>query len=137
MSSKEVNQSIDSSEVDLEESKEIFDFKKLSLANDYYSITWTSLRKNQFVGAKIRGVEIFLIPSDYFWIYINFITFVILLLITVILLVKQALISDKYVESGWLMAVVRIILVALAQKKLFPEFESGYAKLLYSLRNDS
>lgn len=136
MSTQDVNESLNSSEVELEESKDIFDYKKLSLSNDYYSITWASLKKTQYVGAKVRGIEVFLIPSDYFWIYINFISFFVLLLITVILLVRQAFESDKYVESGWLMGAVRIILVALAQKKLFPEFESGYAKLLYSLRND-
>jgi len=112
-----------------------FDFHKLSLSHDYYSITWISLKKSQFIGAKIHGVEVFLLPSDFFWIYINFITFAICLLLTMILLLKESLVDDIYFEATWIMLILRIVIVAFAQNKLLPEFASGYSKLLYSLKH--
>lgn len=118
-----------------DEIKDPLELQKLSLPSDYYSLTWCALKKSQFVGASIYGVDVFLIPSDYFWIYINFISFALLLLLTVILLVKEALMDDVYVEAGWKMTILRVILVAFAQRKLLPEFTCGYVKLLYSLRN--
>lgn len=112
-----------------------FDFHKLTLNHDYYSITWISLKKSQFIGAKIHGIEVFLLPSDFFWIYINFITFSICLLLTMILLLKESLVDDIYVEANWIMLILRIVIVAFAQNKLLPEFSSGYSKLLYSLKH--
>lgn len=107
---------------------------KLSLPADYYAITWASLRKTQFIGATLHGVEVFLIPANYFWIYINFLAFIILLLITILLLVKEALIDDIYYKPNWILVILRFIIMALAQRKLFPEFTYGYYKMLYSLK---
>lgn len=115
--------------------KDPFDFHKLSFPTDYYSITWISLKKSQFIGASLHGIDIFLIPSDYFWIYINFLSFAIFVLITIILLVKEALLDDIFLEADWKMTTLRVIIVAFAQRKLVPEFIAGYRKLLYSLRN--
>ena len=110
------------------------EYHKLCLNTDYYSITWTALRKMQFIGISFNFEDIYLLPSDYFWIYINFISFFTLLLLTIFLLVKEALINDKYKNSGWLMYILRITLVVLAQRKLLPEFNQGYCKLLYTLQ---
>lgn len=134
------NESIDSKlnkEIDFEEGfkNNPLEYSKLCLNSDYYSITWTALRKMQFIGIKYNGVDIYLIPSDYFWIYINFISFSILMLITIFLLVKEALVDDIYKNSGYLMYILRIFLVMLAQRKLLPEFNQGYCKLLYALQN--
>lgn len=126
------------SEIEFEsDQNEASNYKKLTLNTDYYSITWVALKKTQFVGAKIYGVDIYLLPKDYFWINLNFIMFFLMVVLTLALLVANSVINDHFIQSTYLVAVLRIILVGFAQKKLVPEFESGYAKMLYSLRNHS
>lgn len=122
-------------EVEATNSEQYLDYHKLSLPPDYYAITWASLRKTQFIGATMHGVDVFLTASNLFWVYINFITFTILLLITILILVKEALIDDIFTKADWIMVCLRVILIAFAQRKLLPEFSYGYYKMLYSLKN--
>lgn len=125
------------SEVEFEEGKKkdpIY-FRSVSLGTDFYSLTWHSLKKSAFVGKKVRGVDICLLPQDYFWLYINFILFIGLLLISVFLILQEALIDDVYVEGDWMMDVLRILLVIFTQIHLGAEIELAYAKFLYPITN--
>ena len=126
---------LDTLEVELDKgaNKDPLLIKKISLGTDFYSLTWHSLKKGAFDNKKIRGVEISLLPQDYFWIYINFLTFVLLLLLTVFLIVQEGLIEDEYVEGDWSMVLLRILLVFFTQLNLGPEIELGYAKFLYPI----
>jgi len=125
----------DEIEVEATKSEQYLEYHKLSLPPDYYAITWASLRKTQFLGATMHGVDVYLTASDHFWIYINFITFTFLLMVSILILVKEALIDDVFTKADWIMVCLRVILVSLAQRKLLPEFSYGYYKMLYGLKN--
>lgn len=109
--------------------------KKISLGTDFYSLTWHSLKKGAFDKKTIRGVQISLLPQDYFWIYVNFISFVLGLLLTVFLIVQEALIDDEYFDGDWSLTFLRMLLVFFTQLNLGPEIELGYAKFLYPIIN--
>lgn len=109
--------------------------KEISLGTDFYSLTWYSIKKGTFNGKYIRGVKIYLLPQDYFWLYINFFTYVIALLLSVVLLIQEALIDDIYIEGDWQMDLLRIFLVVMTQINLSAELELAYAKFLYPIVN--
>jgi hypothetical protein len=116
------------------EERDPLELKRLSLPADYYSLTWTALKKSQFLGAKFHGIDIYLLPSDFFWIYINFLFFFIFIFLSIILLIKEALMDDVYVDAGVEMYILRVIIVAFCQRLILPEFTQGYYKLIYSLQ---
>lgn len=115
--------------------KDPLSLKKISLGTDFYSLTWHSLKKGAFDKKTVRGVQISLLPQDYFWIYVNFISFVLGLLLTVFLIVQEALIDDEYFEGDWSLVFLRMLLVLFTQLNLGPEIELGYAKFLYPIIN--
>lgn len=110
-------------------------FKTINLGTDFYSLTWHSLKKGVFDGKTIRGVKISLLPQDYFWIYINFIGFIGMLVLSVVLILQEALIDDVYVEGSWALDILRILLVIFTQFHLGAEIELAYAKFLYPIIN--
>lgn len=116
------------------EERDPLELKRLSLPADYYSLTWTALKKSQFLGATFHGIDIYLLPSDFFWIYINFLSFFIFIFISIILLIKEALMDDIYVNAGIEMYILRIIIVGFCQRLILPEFSHGYYKLIYTLQ---
>lgn len=107
-------------------------FKKITLGEDYYSLTWACLKTNLFSKKEYLKGKIFLLPSDYFSLYFDFIIFMLMLSLTIILVVRNVVIDDVYVEGTVAIIVCRIILMVFAMKKLTPEFRTGYAKYIYS-----
>lgn len=111
--------------------------KKVSLGNDFYALTWFVLKKGTFDDIYLRGEKIFMLPQDYFQAYFNFIIFVFMLILSVVFIVHEALVNDKYFQAEWPLIVVRILLVVFTQINLSPEFEIAYAKFLYPLTHPS
>lgn len=83
----------------------------------------------------IRGQKIDLLPQDYFSLYFSFLVFVFALGITIVLLIKEALLDDIYVEGTWQIIVLRMLLVIFTQMQTAEEIELAYAKFLYPLIN--
>ena len=108
--------------------------KNICLEEDFYALTWISLKDSIWQNKKIRGVDIHLNAGDYFWLHMNFISFLVLLLITIILILYEVTADKGYVASNWAIVILRITLVSFAQKALAPEFYQGLFLLRYSLR---
>jgi hypothetical protein len=109
--------------------------KKISLGIDYYSLTWIAIEKKTFDNMYIRGQKIDLLPQDYFSLYFSFLFFVCALGITIVLLIKEALLDDIYVEGSWQIIILRMLLVIFTQMQTAEEIETAYAKFLYPLIN--
>lgn len=112
-------------------------FKKISLGSDYYSLTWACLKVSLFKDKELRGQKIYLLPADYFYLYLRFIIFMLMLALTIILVVRNVVIDDVYKEGSFAVIGCRIILMIFAMKSLTPEFKTGYSKYLYSVRHRS
>ena len=110
-------------------------YKKIALDLDFYSQTWYAIKKETFEDITIRGVKISLLPQDYFSLYIQFIIFVCLILVSIILIVQEALIDDVYVEGDFHLTLLRMMLVIFTQMNLGHELEIAYAKFLYPIIN--
>lgn len=111
------------------------ELKSLTLNSDYYSLTWTALKRTQFIGVTFYKKDVFLSAPDYFWLYINFLTFFISIFVSIVLLIKEALLDDVYAEADIEMFVLRYIIVAFCQQLILPEFSQAYYKLIYGLQN--
>jgi len=108
--------------------------KNIVLEEDYYALTWLALRQSVWNNKKIRGEAIYLTPSDFFWIHINFLVFLFLLVITIMLILWEVIANKGYVASNLSIVILRITLVSFAQKALAPEFFQGLFLLRFSIR---
>lgn len=125
------------SEIDLENGipRNPLKIKNIVLEEDFYALTWISLKWDIWDGKKIRGEDIFLGPADFFWIHMNFIIFVCFLVLTIWLILLE-LVGDLYYSfSSLSIIVLRITLVCFAQRSLAPEFYQGLFLIRYSTRN--
>lgn len=111
--------------------------KNIVLEEDYYALTWVSLKESTWKDKTVRGKSIFLTPSDYFWIHMNFIGFLVLLIITIILILWEVIEDRGYIASTWAIVILRITLVFFAQRALAPEFYQGIFLLRFSVRYPS
>jgi len=109
--------------------------KKIALNTDYYTLTWACLQKHIYDRKKIRGVLINLLPVDYFNLYLEFLAFSIMIFATLILVIREAVLYDEYIEGTFDIIIYRCILMVYALVSMGPEFEDGYAKYLYTLKN--
>lgn len=109
-------------------------FKKISIGGDYYSLTWACLKVKLFENKTLRGEKIYLLPQDYFNLYFEFVFFIIMLALTIILVVRNVVLDDVYKEGSLSIILCRIILMIFAMKSLGPEFNTGYAKYLCALK---
>lgn len=107
----------------------------LSLRSDYYTLTWTALRNDQFIGTKIRNMHIFLTPADFLTLYTYFIIFVLVLILTIVLLLRGIMIDSVFKVGGVFMIILRMILISFAFRLISPEFMEGFYKLKYTLKN--
>lgn len=114
-----------------------YKIKNIVLEEDLYALTWVALRESTWKGKKIREKNIYLTPSDYFWIHMNFIIFTCLLLITIILILYEVLEDKGYITSTLTIVVLRVTLVCFAQQALAPEFFQGLFLFRYSIRHPS
>lgn len=108
-------------------------FKKISLGVDYYSLTWACLKVELFNDKTLRGEKIFLLPRDYFNLYFEFVFFIIMLGLTIILVVRNVVLYHVYKKGTASIIICRIILMVFAMKKLGPELTNGYCKYMYAL----
>jgi len=118
----------------------------IDLGTDYYSLTWACMRKCVFIDEvltpdgkievkykkQLRGQDIFLLPYDFFIIYMKFILFTIMLTISLILVIKEVVVDDEYVEGSFEIIICRVVLMWFAMNLLTPEFSTGYSKYLYA-----
>lgn len=111
--------------------------KKISLGSDYYSLTWACLKYKLFEEKYIRGEKIFLLPSDYFHLYFEFVVFILMLAITIVLVIRNVVIDDTYMEGSVAIIGCRIILMIFAMQSIGPEFSTGFAKYMYTVNNKS
>lgn len=111
--------------------------KEITLNSDYYTLCWVCLKKDLFKNKKINSVDISLLPKDYFQLYFEFLFFIILILVSLLLVMREAIVDDVYVEGSLDIIIFRVILMYFAIISLSPEFKDGYAKYLYTLKHDS
>lgn len=116
------------------EKRDPLKIQNISLAEDFYALTWTCMRKQYGEDKEIRGVKITLTKSDYFWLRANFLFFVTIILLTVTLLLWEVFSNDVYKEASLPITILRITLVGFAQKNLAPEFYQGLSELRYTVR---
>lgn len=116
-------------------SKDPLKMKKISIGCDYYSLTWACLKYKLFEDKYIRGEKIFLLPADYFHLYFEFVVFILMLAITIVLVIRNVVIDDTYREGGIAIIGCRIILMIFAMQSIGPEFSTGYAKYLYTVHH--
>lgn len=123
-------------EVDVSEGTTEYDSeKKITMFTDFYSLVWMSTKLNQFNGIEVHGVPIFLNHSDFFNIYMAFTLFVISLVLTMFLLIREVLLNYEYKEGTYFMIVLRMILINFGQRLIGVEFKQGYLKLAYTLNH--
>lgn len=123
-------------EVDLEQGapRNPLKIKNIVLEEDFYALTWISLKWDIWEKKKMRGEDIFLGPADFFWIHMNFIIFVCFLVLTIWLILLE-LVGDLYYSfSSISIIALRITLVCFAQRSLAPEFYQGLFLMRYSTR---
>lgn len=125
------------SEVDLENGvkRDALKIKNIVLEQDFYALTWISLKWDIWQDKKIKNKQIFLGPADFFWIHMNFIIFLCSITITVWLILIEVLENKEYISSNITIVILRVTLVCFAQKSISPEFLQGLFLLRYSARN--
>lgn len=109
--------------------------KNIVLEEDFYALTWISLKWNIWENKKIRNIPIFLGPADFFWIHMNFIIFLVFLIITILLILFEIIEDKGYSAAHLSIVILRVTLVCFAQKSLTPEFYQGLFLLRYSTRH--
>ena len=109
--------------------------QEIELHEDFYALTWLSLKKSVWHEKEVREQKITLTSSNYFWLMTNFMFFLIIVLLTICLLLYEVFTNDVYTEATWPIVVLRITLVGFAQKKLDPEFYQGVTELRYTIKN--
>jgi hypothetical protein len=108
----------------------------VSLHEDIYALTWNSFRKEVWEDKKVHGVPISLSHWDHFKIIVHFLFFFIIVILTVSILVYESFLSDSYNDAEWPIIILRLTLVAFAQKKLEPEIYQGLALFRYSSKHE-
>jgi hypothetical protein len=111
--------------------------RKINLNTDYYSLTWACMQKTIFKNKQIRGEHIELIPRDYFVLYAQFLLFCSAVMVSLLLVIRESILSDNYVVGSTAIIVCRIILIFYAMVSMGPEFSEGYAKYFYTSKHQS
>lgn len=123
-------------EVDVSEGTTEYDSeKKMTMNPDFYSLVWISTKLNQFNGVTVHGVPIYLNHSDFFHIYMTFTLFVVSLILTIFLLIREVLLNYEYKEGTYFMILLRMILIFFGQLLVGVEFKQGHLKLAYTLNH--
>jgi hypothetical protein len=109
--------------------------KNIILEEDLYALTWTSLREEIWNVKSLYDCEINLTANDHFWVYINFLLFVISIVVTFGLILHEVIADKGYVTSTISILILRITLICFAQKCLTPEFYQGLFLVRYAIKN--
>lgn len=108
------------------------------LNEDFYALTWNACRKEAWEKEETELTEDFkiqLTPADDRNLILCFLTFIVVILVTVGVLLFESFASDAYTDANWPIVILRITLVSFAQQKLKPEVFQGLSLLRYSLRH--
>jgi len=105
------------------------------VAEDYYALTWCALKKEIWEKKWIYGVDIFLTPTDYFYLFLDFFIFAALISFTIGIMVYQTFTTGEFRFGNWRIELLRILIALFAQKLLYPEFLKGSTKFRYTLRH--
>lgn len=106
----------------------------VSLHEDIYALTWNCPRIKSWENKKIHDQEIFLTGWDKTKLVLHFIFFIIVVIATVGILLYESFVKDAYNDAPWPIIILRITLVAFAQRKLEPEIYQGLALYRYTLK---
>ena len=106
----------------------------VSLHEDVYALTWNAMRKDVWEDVKVHEQKIFLTTKDQWKIFANFLFFILVVVMTVGILLYESFATDAYNDAPWPIIILRLTLVAFAQKKLEPEIFQGFALYRYSLK---
>lgn len=104
----------------------------VSLHEDIYALSWNACRSKSWEHLEVHGVKISLTNYDHFVLVAHFLFFICIVILTVGILLIESFISDSYKDSTWPIYVLRITLVAFAQKKLEPELFQGLTMYRYT-----
>ena len=107
----------------------------VSLHEDVYALTWNSLRKDVWENQLVHDQKIFLTGSDKAKLVLHFLFFILIVIATVGILLYESFVTDAYSDAPWPIIVLRITLVAFAQKKLEPEIFQGMTLYRYTIKN--
>jgi hypothetical protein len=110
--------------------------QKVGLNEDVYALTWNVFRKDHWEDVKVHDIPISLSSCDHFKIILHFLVFVMVVIATVGILVYESFISDTYNDAEWPIIILRLSLVAFAQKKIEPEVFQALVLYRYSRRNE-
>jgi hypothetical protein len=108
--------------------------RKTPLSEDFYALTWCSLRKSVWEEAYVLGEKISFTNSDYNWLFINFIMFILVILMTVGILLQQAFTTMHFKFARFQIEMLRMLLVGFGQRLLNPEFKKAATKYRYALQ---
>jgi hypothetical protein len=130
------------------------------LQNDFYTLCWTSLRKDIWKKAsnnyynencgesaiakdtlwenkQIGGEEINLTEANLKYIKYSMLFFILTVLYVLTGIIHQVFTGEIEASCSWDIRVLRILLVALVQMKLLGEFRQGLVKLKYAVNHES
>lgn len=105
------------------------------VSEDYYALAWCALKKEIWKEKEVYGVPIFFTHSDYIRLAIDFTMFALMISFTIFVMLWQTFSEGVFKMGSWRIEFLRIIIVALAQRLLLPEFHKGTTKLRYALRH--
>lgn len=110
--------------------------QSVELHQDIYALTWNALRTKSWENLdEVYGQKITLTGGNIAHLVIVFIVFILIVLSTVGILLVESFITDAYNDADWPIIILRLTLVAFAQKKLEPELYQGFALKRYTSRN--
>lgn len=104
----------------------------VSLHEDIYALTWNALRNKAWEDVTVHDQKITFTSGDRAKLILHFLAFIAVVVATVGILMYESFITDAYNDAPWPIAILRITLVAFAQKKLEPEVFQGLALFRYA-----
>lgn len=108
--------------------------QSVSLNSDIYALTWNACRTQVWEDLELHGEKISLTNADHAKIVVHFIFFLLVVIATVGILLIESFIKDSYTDATWPIYILRITLVAFAQRNLEPEMFQGLAIYRYTLK---
>lgn len=109
--------------------------QSVELHQDIYALTWNALRIQPWEDLKVYDQKISLTGGNIAHLVVVFIVFILVVLSTVGILLVESFMTDAYSDADWPIVILRLTLVAFAQKKLEPELYQGFALRRYTSRN--
>ena len=109
--------------------------KESRISGEYYTIVWEALKINAWDNKEAFGKEIYLTPHNYKILFIEFIAFSLLMLITVNIITIESINNETVYILPVTKEVFRILLLLFGHIILSSEFIRGWHKIKYTLDN--